>query len=478
MDKAIVNEEIELSGKAVDGWSAMVMRANNRNLRWLEIACELIDNARAFHKENQPTTVLLCWWRQGKVKRFECIDHGIGGTDPDAFTSPGLSGGYERASGGSTFGTGLFTVECHLQAKMQICTFPQKGAGWHIRREISRGERARATPIDNDHNSRMEYGAPLDGGTRVVFDGIHKPIPQEITIDTLASDLGVKYANAIRCGELHVTLQRNENRHVIAAATGPTLLESYSEVVISDGHEFNVVWGTTTTPNHFAGVELIYGGKQFDITAIPCGEFNVKFFYGSITIPRSFGKDAMDLLKRDIDDELMACVYDRCAELFHHALSESHRRATTKEQHDLNNRISHLLSEMAKKDQQPEDHGSDDIRVFNGRDPEGEGVKPKDTGRIRRGRRNPGRKAKAESPVDVHWQPLGERQSIAVYEVASNRLTFNEDNQKASMWRKLNKDEHLAIVGAAIMADKLRTRSDTGYGTFDWQLTKLCNRLP
>lgn len=478
MGTTVADRVIDISGEPSEEWARMVMAASSRNMPWQDILCELIDNARSYHKAGKPTLVQIAFSKSGKSKSFECIDNGEGGTDANAFLSPGVSGGIHRHGGNSTFGTGLFAVECHLQGSMDIYTFPLSGDGMRIHRDIAKSQHGTATMIENDQDNRIQWGVPADGGTRVLFSRIRKPTPHPKTIDEIASDIGATYADAIRSGALRVVIGRNENRREVTAAPEPTLTTTNrAEVVDEHGYRFAVAWGVTKQPNTLPGVELIYGGKQFDVTALPCGDFNTKFFYGSITIPRAIGPDAMDLLKRDIDNDRMAPVYEECAKLFREALEESHRLSTTKDQEDLNTAIADLLSGENKRDD-VEDGGEEDRRKFKRRENDGEGVEPKNTGRTRRGyKRRSHRGEKQQNPVNVNWQPMGERAAIATYEVASNRLTFNEDNEKAMSWRSNNKNDlhRLATIGAAFMADKLR--NDTGYGDFGWQMTRFCERL-
>ncbi|WP_163093913.1 hypothetical protein, partial [Acinetobacter baylyi] len=88
------------------------------------------------------------------------------------------------------------------------------------------------------------------------------------------------------------------------------------------------------------GCRLIYGGKFFDSTREPCGDYRLGRFYAAIQIPRTIGKESMDILKRFINHASIDELYDRLSETFSDALKQSDDLCKSNDDDDLNNEIS------------------------------------------------------------------------------------------------------------------------------------------
>lgn len=460
----------------VPGWSTRMLKAAAPNLSWLQIVCELIDNSRAFRVPGRAVHVRITWTSGGARRTFQVIDDGVGATDAAPFMELGNSGGIDREDGNSTHGTGLCVVEARLNGELEIAAFADGSDGMIIRRVIGLGTAFETWSVANEESTKAEHGIFTETGTAVRFDRVTgRNMPQISTVKSMAVELGEVYAEAIRSGDVKITLTRNNETVVVHAAQPRSLEEAYTKTFTIDGHTYTAEWGVTSDVCRTDGVELCYGGKVFDSTSIPCGDYNTARFWGRITIPRSCGRDKMDLLKRDIDNEQMSPVYDYCSELFQEALRVSDERSVRAEDAELTQQLEQLLSVAKKLAEAGE--GSRDLREFKGRDMSNQGVQPKNTGRTRRGRRGTRGKQKNADDINIQWQPLGVTANMCKFDVNADRLTFNTENSQVVTYRD-NKDvKLLGVIGAAVIADALRTRTDSGYGDFGYQFTKFVARM-
>lgn len=476
-EEQIVTEYLDLP--PVDGWERQTMRAGFRNLPWADVCSELIDNASAFRKVKEKCTVRLEWNTKGRM--FACTDHGIGATDAAPFIQCGKSAGSALEHGSSTFGTGLFVVESDMDGRMIISS----ASGTQIMvvsRSIQNGRQAAIQRYPNTTETRREFRLPDEGGTQIAFHRIRKgkSIPQAGSIPKLAAELSERYGRAIRDGSLDIMLIRNGDPLEVAAANAPKVEELFTHEVVIKGHRFTAEWGVTIDSHRIPGVELIYGGKRFTTTAVPCGRYNLSRFYGAITIPRTVGSESMDLLKRDVETAMMSTVYDKLEPLFKPQLERSHLLSSTEMERELGDRIAAALLRDRHKPQEGREKqrnsrgvtegGREDVRKYKGRDPDGIGVEPKKTGRKRGGKKR--RDDLRDRKITPVFQSLGERRNIAEYDLGAHRITYNTDYAHVSRWKEQRNIEALALIASAMIADRLRA-SKGGYAEFAFQLSKL-----
>jgi hypothetical protein len=456
MATTVAESAYEISGDPVSGWTTMIMRAAMRNLPWRNIATELVDNALANKKPKVPSEVFLEWSTRGK-KSFKCGDNGVGNTQPEVFLRPGLSGGNLDNYGNSTFGTGLFACEAHLRGRMQVFTESDDNVIRFVQRWIDKdttghGEQYAATP-----EGRAEAGLAGAGGTTIGFTNYKKKGPGQKDLDRIIAHLARCYASVLECCALEITVVLNGKRHKVKPESRPEVEVLHSSTLDIDGHTFSVEWGVTLKPTADMGCRLIYGGKLFDTTSEPCGDYNVGRFYAQLRIPQTAGQDSMDLLKRSVEKEFMDDLYEQCAELFEPQLQESHALCSNEHDAKLNDTISRMLSRPKGKGggDNPTRGGNEDRREHDGREPDSEGIKPRDTGRKRKGRK----KSHTPDALLTEWAELGEDGYLARYEKNGNKLYYNADNALLARWREKGESVPLAQVAAAHVAEAL-ARSD------------------
>jgi len=460
-----------------DGALRDFLRANNRFLHWEEIGSELIDNALEHSGE---TCEIVLEWNKPK-NMFRAVDNGEWSIDIQAFFKPGKSIQTGRSKGNSTFGVGLFVCEC--------CVSTPENPGWLRvatstggetilvgRRQIDSGSAVGKFEVQATDETRRDYGLG-EVGTSVTFTRFSKPHPDAKKIQHIAEKLGSQYGTAILSGALKITLIRNGVELVVQAEAVPECATLKTATVVIDAHEFVVEWGVTNGICRDNGCRLIYGGKYFDSTSEPCGDFRLGRFYASIRIPRTIGKDSMDILKRSINHASIDELYDRLSELFQEELEESDRLCKSNDDEDLNNQISSLLSVAIRKQKtqgngadDSDDEGDEDIRDFKGRDKDGVGVKPQKTGRTRKGRRKAGDPKLPDSLLS-RWAPLGEDEGLAVYEHKSGRVTFNEDVSMMQGLRAERQTMLLASIASGHIAKDIEgsdKQRQLGFGNGDF----------
>jgi len=446
-----------LDGSSVEGWDRLAMRAHTRNLGWQHIASELVDNALANTKDGEPCVCTLEWNTKGGNKWFAVTDNGRGASDGSVFLRPGLSGGNHSDLGNSTFGTGLFAIEVHLWGRMEIATDPRDGMIYLLQRRIFQTQHGEGQAFHASEDISKRLSIPIGGGTRVRFDRYDKRGPAKSGVARIVSHLARCYASALISGKLSLTVIFNGATERLQPEDRPKVEELKTERITISGHEFALEWGVTTEPHADGGCRLVYGGKWFDTTSEPCGDYSLGRFYASIRIPQSAGQDSMDLLKRTIEREFMDDLYDTCSTLFAPELQRADVLAQDDQNRELNSTISRLLS-RPKQRQKGSGDGTKDIRAFNGRDPCGEGVEPKHTGRKRVGSRG-GRKKRhdgADAPPDeftIDWLFLGDDEPLVRFDNATARITYNKSVALLCKWHEENREVALSQVAAAFIAD-------------------------
>ncbi|MCA9053504.1 MAG: ATP-binding protein, partial [Planctomycetaceae bacterium] len=166
-----MSKRLRIKSKPTRGWSSMVMRAATRNFPWKDIVSELIDNALANIQPGQPCSVRVAW--DSKLGEFSVTDSGRGSEDIELFFRPGKTGGNHSPHGNSTFGTGLFAIECYLDGHLQVATECDRML-YVGQRTIADGMPAAAEEYTLREVRRKSFGIPNDGGTVVRFRGFRK----------------------------------------------------------------------------------------------------------------------------------------------------------------------------------------------------------------------------------------------------------------------------------------------------------------
>lgn len=422
----------------------MVMRAATRNFSWRDIASELIDNALANARPGATCHVRLTW--DPRIGEFSVTDDGRGSSDIECFFRPGLSGGNHGPHGNSTFGTGLFAIECYLDGHLHVAT-EQAGVIRVGERTITDGMEASAEEFSLREVRRKSFGLPSGGGTVVRFRGFRKRAPSTADLERIAAALGFAYSAAIQQQDLELTLVLNGQVRRVKAAPRPGLLQLHQATFELEGHRFDVEWGVTEQPQHEVGCRLIYGGKTFDLTSRPCGDGRLGRFYAALRIPRSAGLQSMDLLKKSVEMDFLEPVFHRCHKLFEPQLAEANRLCGD----DLNRLLSESISQLLSR-RRPTPAATEPARKtareakVNGHEPDAAGEV--DAGRFRR----------TPASIVVDWVGFGRPMPLARYDCDARRLTYNEDSPTLRKLRADSKVYELACVAAGYIAYEIDRR--------------------
>ncbi len=451
------------------------LRANNRRLLWEDICAELIDNSL---EHSGDVCRISMEWNKAGGKTFRAVDDGDGSTDIQAFFKPGKSVQTGRSKGNSTFGVGLYVCECCVSSsehpgQLKVATCTGSDSILVGLRRIDRGSSVESFPVIANDEGRRDYGLGYTG-TSVTFSRFAKPLPTLEDTSRIASKLGRSYATAIQSGALVIDLIRNGSATRVESETLPECDDLKTAVIEIDGHTFTVEWGVTKTHCRDNGCRLIYGGKFFDKSQEPCGEYRIGRFYAAVRIPRTIGRESMDILKRAIDNSSIDSLYDELAKLFQPELEASDAICKEGDDEVLNAQISSLLSLAIKspaKNHEEDESGNDDIRDSNGRDPDGVGVKPRNTGRTRKGRRGPGTKSQLPDSILSCWAPFGTDKGLAEYQHDAMRITFNEDVPMMLHLRESKQVSILASIAAGHVAKDIEgtdKQKQLGFGDSDF----------
>jgi hypothetical protein len=450
------------------------LRANNRKLGWDSICAELIDNS--LEHSDRSVDVCIDW----SNRRFRATDNGKGSTQVSQFFTPGESILTGRSTGNSTFGMGLFVLECCVSApgsptKMQVATrVPGSHEVLTGFRHIEKGRGVEWVTVDCFNETLAAYGLG-DSGTSVIFTKIEKPIPTAAKLKEVAEKLGRQYSACLRSGELVLSLASHGETITVQAEKPTEVLELKRQTLVIDGHEFAVEWGVTTEPCRDAGCRLIYGGKFFEANPAACGDYRINRFYAAIRIPRTIGKKSMDILKRTIDHPILDELFDQCEELFRPELEESDAICRKDEDETQTAAICDMLSSLIIKPEAAgqsdiEDGGNQDLRRFRGRDPESKGVSPKDSGKDRKGSKRKGRFYIPDS-FNIHWAALGEDRGAVLYQHEGFRVTFNTDCELVRSLRDKKGDLVLSTMAAGHIAKDIAgtdKQKDLGFSDGDF----------
>lgn len=431
-------KRVRIKSKPTKGWSSMVMRAATRNFPWKDIASELIDNALANVKPGKACKVQVAW--DAKLGEFTVTDSGRGCDDIELFFRPGKTGGNHSPHGNSTFGTGLFAIECYLDGHLQVAT--EFGGMIYVgQRSIVDGMEAAAEQFTLREVRRSSYGLPTGGGSVVRFRGFRKRVPSTSEFDRIAHALGFAYSTAIERGDLELTLELNCQSRKVRPAARPALLHLHTAQIEHDGHTFEAEWGVTAEPVHDVGCRLIYGGKTFELTARPCGTGRLGRFYAMLRIPRTAGGQSMDLLKKSVENEYLEPVFQRCHKLFQPQLTEADQLCGN----DLNKVLSDTISDLLSR-RRPA--------------PTAEPTESPTNGHVKRAKKpapvpteaEAGRFRRTPTSIVVDWIGFGRPMPLARYDCDSRRLSYNEDNDTLRKLRADSKVYELACVAAGYIA--------------------------
>jgi hypothetical protein len=431
-----MSKSVRIKSKPTKGWSSMVMRAATRNFPWKDIASELIDNSLANIKPGRPCAVTVSW--DSKLGEFSVVDAGRGCDDIELFFRPGKTGGNHSPHGNSTFGTGLFAIECYLDGHLHI-TSEFDGQVSIGQRTIADGMEATAELYNLREIRRRSFGIPTGGGTVVRFRGFRKRVPSSTDIERIATGLGFAYATAIEQGDLELTIELNGNKRRVKASVRPKLKQLFTAQLEHEGHPYDVEWGVTEAPVHEVGCRLIYGGKTFELTSRPCGHGRLSRFYAAIRIPRSAGAKSMDLLKKSVETEYLEPLFHRCLKLFQPQLTEADALCGD----DLNRVLSDTISELLSR-RKPVRAATEEVVSSkpHRKKPEPQPAAEPEVGRFRR---TPG-------SIMVDWLGFGRPMPLARYDCDTRRLCYNEDNDTLRKLRADSKVYELACVAAGYIA--------------------------
>lgn len=454
-------EEIEKRGGSIAGVPEAgafrdLIRANNKILFWEEICSELIDNALEHSRES--VTVSIEW--DTLRRRFSVTDDGLGANRFDPFIKPGKSAPTGRDLGNSTFGMGLYVIECCLSSastatEMKVATRMQGGKLMIATREIQKTDHGKGFVYDATPLKLSDYGITASG-TRITFTDIAKSIPQAEDMDRIIRKLGRYYGTAIRDGKLRVIVSRNAESQDVLPEPIPSCIALREQTVEILGNTFRVVWGVTKDTCRDDGCRLIYGGKFFDTTKEPCGDALINRFFAEIYIPRTIGKQSMDILKRSVEHESMDTLYDQLAELFDDELRVSTELCSDTQSAELSDSIASLLSHSLALDENGNAKTSDEheTRKFNGRDNTKTGIQPVGTKRKRRGRRVG---KTIPSKLLIQWAQIGSDRGLAVYDDSTFRVTFNSDIEVTQQLKRNNDAMQLASIAATHIAHDIES---------------------
>lgn len=445
-------KRVRIKSKPTKGWSSLVMRAATRNFPWKDIGSELIDNALANVRPGRSCSVTLSWDTQ--LGEFSVTDAGRGCADIELFFRPGKTGGNAGPHGNSTFGTGLFAIECYLDGHLQVAT-ESNGVISVGQRTIAEGMEATAEQFTLKEVRCSSYGLPGGGGTVVRFRGFRKRAPSTHDVERMAAALGFAYSSAIEQGDLELTIELNGHKRRVKPAPRPELQSLHTAQFEHAGHTYAVEWGVTREPVHETGCRLIYGGKTFDLTARPCGTGRLSRFYAALRIPRTAGAVSMDLLKKSVELEFLEPVFQHCHRLFAPQLAEADRLCGD----DLNRVLSDTISELLSR-RRPAT-ASVAVEPVNGKPRRVKPAPPPateaDLGRFRR----------TPTSIVVDWVGFGRPVPLARYDCDSRRLTYNEDCDTLRKLRQDSKVYELACVAAGYIAYEIDKHDPQGTFEFD-----------
>jgi hypothetical protein len=433
---------LRLSSKPTKGWSSMVMRAATRNFPWKDIASELIDNSLANIKPGQVCQVEVAW--DTKLCEFSVSDRGRGCGDLESFFRPGKSGGNHGPMGNSTFGTGLFAIECYLDCNLQVVTQYEREiqVGYRTISDEGSDGNASGESLRATARTRKSYGLSEEGGTLIRFRGFRKRSPSHTEMERIAAHLSFAYSAAIEQGALRLTLRFNGTAKKIKPTARPKLLAIKRAKIEEAGHIFEVEWGITEKSVENPGCRLIYGGKTFDVTSRPCGKGRLARFFAAITIPRSAGLQSMDLLKKTAEFEFLDPLFKHCHKLFQAELEEADRLCGD----DLNREISDTISQLLSRQRAPL------AATPKGKKPP-QLVARRVMAALKTAlEQEPARTRRAPDKVLIEWINFGRPMPLAKYDHESRRLAYNQDNDTLVRLRSEGKVYELASVAAGYIA--------------------------
>jgi hypothetical protein len=354
-------------------------------------------------------------------------------------------------------------------------------------RRIDNGSNVEKFPVIANDESRLDYGLS-NTGTSVTFSRFAKTLPNSEAFDRITKKLGKYYGVAISSGKLSLTLRRNGVEQVVEAEQTPECEDLKVASLEIEGHVFHLEWGVTKDICRDNGCRLIYGGKFFETTAAPCGSFGIGRFYASIRIPRTIGKDSMDILKRTICHDSIDEAFERCLELFRPELEASDAICRKADDAELNTKIESLLSLAVKApaedvppDEGDEPNSSGRMRNYHTRDSNGVGVIPVGSGRKRRGKPK-GNPPELPEAIKPYWGNLGADKGLVQYDHDARRITYNLDVPIIKELQQSKNDPLLASIAAGQIARDLEgsdRQKDFGFkdNNFSWMYRTMMERV-
>lgn len=439
-------DPIEIEAGMPPEFAELLFNKASERMSWANIASELIDNALGHSAEN----IAIEWGSRKGSLFFRVTDDGLGSDDPEAFLRPGYTTGNVDPLGNSTFGAGLCAVERNLRGNMRIAT---KRLGdtefWVIERNITNSRNGRAQQWPSTDRNITNYGIPGQSGTSINFDGFARSLPYKNHLANAIDELSIAYSPALR-GKKSIRLIKDGKRYLLKPAKPPAVKELKCSTFVVDGHEFKAEWGVTEAPVSRLGCGLIYGAKLFDHDESVFGDLSGRHFYCRLVIPHSAGRKAMELCKRYASN--LEPVYDCLFDLIEPDLQQAHEMSQVSANDDLNSRLASMLSgePVSTSKARKVNGGNEDLREFKGRNPNGSGATPANTGRKRRGRKRLDKSSVARG-ARIEWVAGGETEPSVSWKPASGVVVFNEDDP-ALKWLKDTDDTALLTLAIPVIA--------------------------
>ena len=443
-------EPIEIEAEITAEFGNMLFNNAMKRLSWTQIVSELVDNALGHSAKN----IAIEWVSRKGHSMFRVTDDGLGSDTPEAFLQPGYTTGNIDPLGNSTFGAGLCAVERHLKGQMRIATkMEDKPEFWVIFRKIANGQSGRAQQWPATARMIEEQGIPGRHGTSIYFDGFDKYMPNSRQLATVIDELSIAYSPVLTGGKTGRTIRviKNGESHRLKPVARPAVRELRRSEFTVGGHIYKAEWGVTEEPVSRLGCGLIYGAKLFDHDSSVFGDLSGRHFYCQLVIPHTAGRLAMDLCKRFATD--LEPAYDRLFDLIESDLIQAHELSVTAEDVELNSRLSSMLSgePVSTTRARKVNGGNEDLREFNGRDPNSRGATPANSGRKRKGRKRLDKSSVARN-ARIEWIAGGENEPAVSWKPDGGVIAFNEDVPALKSLKESKNHTGLLLLAIPVIA--------------------------
>lgn len=456
------------------------IQRQNRNLAWTEIVPELVDNS--IEHSFAVCNVRVTWDIVNGEQIFKVQDDGYGSTNINVFFEPGKSLPPATRKGNSTFGMGLYNIECCLSSsakpsKMNVVTAGCDGTIYTASRTIQEDQDSQWYDAKATQRKLESYGFKKTG-TIVSITGFQKPSPRPGELKNLADNLGLLYSDVMRHGGLRIELRCKNETIEVKPAPVPDVAEMKSAIVRRGDHVYEIEWGVTKTTNNDNGVRLVYGPRLFNITTEPFVKLRKKHltnFYAKVRVPLSDGKNVMDQIKRNASDDLLQSVYEECNSLWAEELQASDWLGRISSNREITDTVSNMLTSVLVK---PERNGTKPRnRAKHNRNGSSSGIAPKGTGGKRTAKEREGEQVETEArgpEVDTYFGEYGDSFGVAQYDHEGGRVTFNEYIDRIRRLREQKMSEPLFMIAIGHIAAELQNDArQEKFGMRDMNYTQI-----